>query len=238
MKDTRYYDQESSRYSQKRYPAKAINYVQSFYLRRLRFTLDWIAREKQGSGMSLIEIGCADGVVINKLYDVFQDRFSDVSAVDISSGMIEAARAHAKDRRITFSLRSEHSYKERYDAIIEIGVINYADAAEELAFARSKMNEHSIYICSIAGTNSLWHKKSMRKGEDVGFNDFRSYAEYEQNIRQHFTIANVMPVGLFIPYIWHMPAVARIVQSVLETLLAPIAPMLFHEKLYLLKIKN
>ena len=234
QKDTRYYDKESSQYSGKRYPAHPSTYVQSFYLRRLKLLLSLVGKTMRGVGLRLIEIGCADGVVTRALYDRFSGVFSDVAGVDISPKMIGAAKAQAGGRDISFGLRDTYTFIGQYDLVVEVGVINYADDREELRFARRIVGDGGYYLCSIAGTSSLWNR--LKPDEDKGFNNFRSYAEYEAEIREHFTILTSVPVGLFIPHIWKVPALARIVQPLVESLLAPLFPNLFHEKLYLLKL--
>ena len=233
MKDTHYYDKESSQYSGKRYPAHPSTYVQSFYLRRLKLVLSLVGKTVRGGGLRLIEIGCADGVVTRALYDRFSDVFSDIAGVDISPKMIEEAKAQAGERRISFGLRDTYTFIGKYDLVVEVGVINYADEEEELRFARRITGDRGYYLCSIAGTSSLWNR--LKPDEDKGFNNFRSYAEYEAAIREHFTILASVPVGLFTPHIWKVPALARIVQPLCESVLSPFFPNLFHEKLYLLK---
>lgn len=233
MKDTRFYDAESSRYSSKRYPSLASSYVQSFYLRRLAITFSMVRKFVRGRGLRLIEIGCADGVVTNALYDQFSGMFSDFAGVDISPKMIEEAKGHAGERQIVFELRGAHAFADSYDLIVEIGVINYANENEEIEFASRKIGQNGYFLCSIAGTSSLWNR--LKPEEDKGFNNFRTYPEYEAKLREHFTILSIVPVGLFIPHIWKVPALARVVQPFFESILGPIMPSWFHEKVYLLK---
>ena len=233
MRDTRYYDSESAHYSGKRYPEVPQTYVQSLFRRRLRIVLSLAASLSRRRCLALLEIGCADGVVTSTLYDEFPDCFARVDAVDISAKMIEAARANAGGRHITFALRDELSYASAYDLVVEVGVINYAREDEELDAARRHTGPNGRFLCSIAGSDSL--KNRLKHDEAGGFNNFLTYAEYEKKIRDRFVIERVVPVGLFIPHIWKVPSLARIVQPMLETLLAPVAPNLFHEKVYLLK---
>ncbi len=233
MRDTAYYDAESKQYSSKRYPEVPSSYIQSFYLRRLAIARSIIAETIHGSGLSLVEIGCADGVVTNALYDTFSDVFSGIAGVDISAGMIEVAQAHKGNRNITFGLRDTYAFAPKYDLIVEVGVINYADENEEISFARKIIADTGFYLCSIAGTDSL--QSRLKRDERKGFDNFHSYAVYEAKLRERFEIVKIAPVGLFIPYLWRLPALARIIQPIAETIMAPIAPSLFHEKLYLLK---
>jgi len=230
-KDTSYYDAESGIYSAKRYPRVVTTYVQSFYQSRLR-TLTSAVRGKVRQGGTMIELGCADGVVTRALYDLFHNVFSEVVGVDISRGMIERAKEMSSDRNIKFFLREEGCQWSRYDLVVEVGVINYADAERELEFARTIVHPDGVYICSVAGRDSLWHRL---KPEDKRFRNFLLYSEYEELMRKHFFIASTSSVGLFIPHIWKVPAVARIVQPLIELVLRRIAPNLFQEKVYVLR---
>lgn len=233
MRDTQYYDRESSRYSEKRYPAVPGSYIQSFYLRRLALSIGLIRQAVHGSGLKLVEIGCADGVVTNALYDEFSGTFNNIAGVDISKAMVEAAAARAGGRHITFSQRDEHVFADTYDLIVEIGVVNYADADAEFRFAREKVSANGYYLCSVAGADSLLHW--LKPDEGTGFSNFNSYAKYEAQLRTYFTIVSATPVGLFIPHVWKVPKLARIVQPLCEAVFSRIAPNLYHEKLYLLK---
>lgn len=236
MRDTDYYDAESSRYSSKRYPRVPQSYLQAFFLRRLHMVKVIIRDELHGDGLRLIEIGCADGVVTYALADSFGKTFSDIEAVDISPKMIAEAEANKGDRKIVFGLRQDFPFREHYDLVVEVGVINYADENEEFRFARTLIGAEGSYLCSVAGSDSL--KNRLKRDEAKGFNNFLTYAEYEAKIREHFSIVRAMPVGIFIPHIWKLPALARIIQPIAEAVMAPLFPNLFHEKVYLLRSRT
>ena len=233
MRDTRYYDAESVQYSSKRYPARARSHTQAFYLRRLEIVKDLIRAYVHGTDRSLIEIGCADGVVTYALYDAFPGIFSHVDAVDISPKMIDQALAQRGNRRIAFGLREGFVFRDHYDLAVEVGVINYADDDQEIAFAHRMTAPDGCYLLSIAGSDSLLNR--LKPGQADGFNNMRSYAEYEAKLRERFCVVRAVPVGLFIPHVWKVPVLARIIQPIAEFIMAPIVPNLFHEKVYLLK---
>lgn len=233
MRDTPYYDAESVQYSSKRYPQVPSSYIHFFYLRRLAIVTSLIRKTMHGSNLKLIEIGCADGVVTYALADTFAKFFSDISGVDISPKMIEAANAHKGSRKIEFGLRPTYQFRKPYDLVVEVGVINYADAGEEIRSARDLTGENGYYLCSIAGADSL--KNRLKHDEEKGFNNFLTYREYEAKLRERFTIEQAIPVGLFIPHIWKVPALARVIQPLCEAISAPFFPNLYLEKVYLLK---
>jgi len=233
-----FYDDESHKYSIKRYPARSIDYTHSFYLGRLALTkklLKSIVNDRKG--LSVLEVGCADGVVIRSLKEEFGTTFSSYKAVDISPGMIKAATQNPLNAGIEFSVRDpQQCYGGGpYDAIVEIGVLNYTDLGKELSCAASAVDSGGYYLVSIAGKDSWWDK--MRRSE-TGFAHFDSYREYEKALRERFDIVQAVPVGLFIPAIWRAPSFARAAQVVAENVLKHVAPDVFHEMVYLLKKKN
>ncbi len=233
MKDTDFYNQESAHYSEKRYPKVAQSYTQYFFNRRLAITKAFFKKSiKSGTTYSLLELGCADGIVVRELAKDFPDAFSKLVGIDISPGMIEEARRHNSLSNATFMLRSEYA-GEPVDIVNETGVINYAGFDTDIAFAHNNLKEGGHYILSVAGTGSL--RNSLKPEAD--FADFRSYKEYEALLRQKFTVLKVAGCGVFIPLIWRLPAIARVVHAVLEPLVGALMPGLCHEKLYLLQKK-
>lgn len=231
LKDTAFYDAESVRYSAKRYPAVVSTYVQSFYKSRLSVVHHYI--HKYTNSGRLIEIGCADGVVIKSIYDAFPEKFTEYTGVDISEGMIGAAKASKRDRDIAFVQRDESALSGLYDVVLEVGVLNYMDPEPEFSKVRGLLKSDGVYICAIAGTDSLWHR--LKPHEEKGFRSFKSYAAYEAELGKHFIFVSSSAAGLFIPHIWKVPALARVVQPIFEMLLRKISPNLFHEKVYVLK---
>jgi len=232
QKNTAFYDAESDRYSSKRYPPVVRSHIQAFYRTRLQALLVYLERNAS-PGASLLEIGCADGVVVRAIDDAFPHRFSNIKAVDISEKMIAQARRLSAGRNIKFSLRAQE--ERTYDFVIEIGVVNYTDASQEFSEARRTLAPGGRYVVSVAGTESLWHRLKPR--EETGFRDFRSYREYEALLREHFTPEAVVPVGLFIPHLWKVPVLARPLQRAAEAIMRPIAPDWFQEKIYYLRAK-
>ncbi len=234
MRDTSYYNQESVQYSEKRYPRVAASYLQYFYLRRLDIVKDYLARAVHAP-VRVLEVGCADGIVIRRLFADLPGKFREIVGVDIAEDMIQEARHSNTSPQIRFCLRSELSVSEQFDVVIEVGVVNYASVDEELHAAQAHMREEGRYILSIAGTNSL---KNRLKGED-GFNDFRSYHIYEDMIKEDFIVERVIGCGLFVPYLWRFPSVARLVQPVAEWLANALgARWLCHEQVYLLRKRS
>ncbi len=235
-KDTTFYNNESAIYSAKRYPAVARTYVQHFFKKRLSVLIGLLQKRYAGkSGLNLLEVGCADGVVLIEIDNVLGDTFSDMTGIDIAEEMIRVARARteteSRGKKIGYSVRGQETAGKKYDVIIEVGVANYANFDEELVYAAQALKPGGRYFLSIAGTGST--NDSFGRGK--GYTNFLSYAEYEAKIRGVFNVEEVRAVGLYIPLIWALPAIARPLQALVEAILAPIAPGLFHEKIYVLK---
>ena len=234
MKDTQFYDTESAQYSRKRYPLVAQSYTQFFFNRRLALTKQFVGRVLSASAgvpVTLLEVGCADGVVVRELARAFHGAFKKMVGIDISPSMIAEARRQNTDSNAEFLLREEYGSRPPVNIVIETGVINYANFEEDLQFAFSNLQTGGYYLLSVAGTESLRN----RLKHESGFNDFRSYRVYDRLIREKFTVLGVRGCGVFMPYLWRIPAIARLVQPMLEVALGTLVPGLCHEKLYLLK---
>lgn len=237
-KDTEFYNKISHRYSADRYPVVVWSYTQFFFKRRLSFVVDSIGRliKETDKDLSVLEIGCADGVVLRKIYEIFSPHFFYFLGIDISPKMIEVASRENSGTGIIFKTRGEYRDTRQYDLIVEVGVINYVASLEnEIAYVHGVLKGSGYYICSVAGTNSLWNKIETA---DKGFSNFCSYEEYEQILQNFFLIEKKIPVGFFMPLLWRAPAVARIVQPIIEIIFKPFVPNLFHENVYLLKKKS
>jgi SAM-dependent methyltransferase len=180
---------------------------------------------------SLLEIGCADGVIIRAIEEKCGNTFKGILGIDISSEMVKAAVEKNVKENVSFRERKDYINTPQ-DVIIEIGVINYASLDDELIFISSQLKKDGIAIISLAGIGSLWDKQRKK---DTGFNNFFSYKEYEEAIQSQFTIIDIVPVGLQIPLIWRIPSIALPLQSLKEKILRHLAPNLFHEKIYVLK---
>jgi SAM-dependent methyltransferase len=234
IKDTTFYNKESDQYSEKRYPKTPTNYNQFFFTDRLRHTLSALKKYVgNNDNLSLLETGCADGIVLKEIQTSLPNTFSQLVGTDISPGMIEAAQRKFGNNQLIFKVRNQYTDSMLHDVIVEIGVINYASLQEELDDIAKRLKHDGFAIISLAGTGSLWDRR--RKGE-TGFNTFFSYKAYEQAILKQFKIVEAIPVGLPIPVIWKVPVLARVISKGVEIALRFIAPNLFHEKVYVLKL--
>lgn len=233
MKDTRYYDQESLRYSKKRYPESATTYTQFLFKERLAHLLRLLQESfANRRDLELLEIGCADGYVLSKV-QALPIHTQRLIGVDISPGMIEAAKLGATEKT-GFHLRGTYDFgQESFDGIIEVGVLNLTDLGPDLLFAKNHLREDGYYFCSIAASTSLTVK--LKPDNENDYRHFLTYPEYEAEIRKEFHILRSIPYGLFIPYLWRFPSIARVVQPAIERLFRSVAPNVFHEKLFLLK---
>ena len=232
IKDTQFYDKESAQYSSKRYPAVARDYVQAFFKLRLALTIESMAPYlSQRKDLTLLEIGCADGVVMREFDHSFKVTFAKSVGIDISEEMVNKARSLNASSVSSFFVRGMESSTEAFDVIVEIGVANYADFGQELAYAEVHLKSHGIYALSIAGKGSL----NDKLGGAVGYKNFFSYKEYEAEIRKTFVIDLIVPVGLRVPLLWRVPFIGRLIQPIVEEIATILAPNLFHEKIYFLK---
>ena len=239
MKDTNFYNAESRIYADKRYPAITADYIHYFFKRRLAIVLDMLQNDiaYQKEKLKLLEIGCADGVVIRKIEEKIGDRFSELQGIDLSSQMIEVAKKNGiKNSKIKYAVRDSNNIGTNFYVIIEAGVINYTDFLAELKFVQKSLRQNGYYILSIASNNALAVKLGKTKKE--AFNNLLSYADYENKIIEYFDVIKVVPCGFWLPGLWKLPVLARIVQPILDFLFSFLLPNFFHEKVYLLKIKE
>jgi len=232
IKDKYFYDKESARYSLKRYPETTSNYIQFFFKKRLDIVLREL-KEIFGNKMrlNLLEIGCADGVVLRKILEEMGNNFSEMIGIDTSEGMIKEAGILTTNKKIRYFLRGEEVVSNKLDVVLEIGVANYAHIDEELEYAENNLKEEGIYVLSLAGKGSL----NEYLGTWEGYSNFLSYSEYENKIDNIFKINKVIPIGFYVPFIWKVPAVGRVLQPLFEFVFRLLLPNLFHEKVYILK---
>lgn len=238
MKDKEFFNSESQKYSSKRYPEKAVTYIQYFFKKRLAFAIRELSKAFAGkSRQSLLEVGTADGIVIREIAAKIPGVFSSFVGTDTAEDMIAAARNLTTVPGATFFVRGQEPLAavqpKKFDAILEIGVANYTDFDQEIAEAKSRLNPNGVFVLSIAGNSSLHAKRKI----DHGYQNFLSYKEYEDKIKTAFTIEKAIPVGLELPFIWRWPAYARIKQPATDAFFRHLAPSLFHEKLYILRPK-
>lgn len=237
MKNTTYYNDESIQYSKKRYPEHATNFTHFLFKKRLELLLRLLKDTSPNlPNRSFLEIGCADGVVsfeILKRYPMI----ASLLGVDVSEGMINVAKAHNTFIHAQFSLRDdEELMKKHFNVVIEVGVLNLTDLAVDLSLAKQILQMDGYYICSLASSTSL---SAKWKPENISaYKHLRTYDVYEKEITQHFEIRKTIPYGLFIPHLWKIPLIARVIQPAVEFFIRFFAPNLFHEKIYLLQKKQ
>lgn len=233
IKDRNFYNTESTQYSSKRYPERALTYVQHFFKKRLQVLLAQLQKATEGKNeASLLEVGCADGIVIRKISENIPGKFTEIVGVDTAEGMISVAKDLNQDSKTSFFVRGEESLGKAFDIVIEVGVANYTDFDAELAYARDHLNENGVYMLSIAGkssTNALF-------GRGTGYQNFLSYEEYEEKIKNYFAIKKITPVGIYMPALWRVPFFGRFLQPIIESLFR-FFPNLYHEKLYTLFVR-
>lgn len=230
MKDTTYYNAESEKYSAKRYPKRLETFTQYFFTRRLALTLTLLKRYVRPA-TRLLEVGCADGVVVRTIESRFPGNFSAIHAVDISPDMITAAKSQTlPESGIVFNPRMNKELPGVYDIIVEIGVLNYLDVPVEIPVIAGALEQGGLYVCSVAGKSSFQYRV---KGGD--YKDIRAYAEYERIFTESFDIVDTQAVGFFIPYLWKVPLLARALQPFFEYFGTKLAPLLALEILYVLK---
>lgn len=236
IKDQAFYDKASASYSESRYPEVAKSYTQFFFKRRLEITVHLLRNLLKGlKSPKLLEVGCADGVVLKRLYHEFDGSIASYEGIDASPKMIEAAKQKSAGLPFTFAIRNgNEGFKGAYDLILEIGVLNYADFDADMKHAHEALSDSGYYICSIAGEGSLWARKEKGK---TGFANFRTYEAYEAQMKKQFEIVSVRPVGLRLPLIWRMPPLARFIQTEFEPALQSFAG-LYHEKVCVLRKKQ
>jgi SAM-dependent methyltransferase len=232
---TDFYDKESIQYSQKRYHGVTESYYQYLFKGRLALFLKSLSSVLSGlpEDASLLEVGCADGVVLRAIEETFPKRFSKIVGVDISPKMIEQSVACNRNHKAHFCLR-EQLPPEEFDTVIELGV-HPVSLVGELLSARAHLKSGSYFFYDLAGRHSL-HSRFKLKGVSY-VNDYRSYREYDKVIAEHFEIISTKNYGFFIPKLWAFPRIARILQPIIDWCLCPLFPELSHEKMYILKKK-
>jgi hypothetical protein len=235
MKDTTFYNAESARYSSSRYPKQSITFTQFFFKKRLAIVLNEIGKiTNNKKELSLLEVGCADGVVVRAVWERYAAIFKNILAIDIAPQMIGVASKHNKNTSIAFSVRTDVALPGAHDLILEVGVLNFANLEEELRAVSTALVPGGRYICSLSSTTSL---QNRLKGAS-GYRHLKSYKEYEAELCKYFVIEHVQGVGAFIPWLWKLPALARVVQPLADALILTTIPNLSHEKVYVLTAKN
>lgn len=236
-KDVVFYDRESENYSKKRYPEFPSSYTQFFFKRRMDFVVRILGEFLAASDRrtSVLEVGCADGIVLRNLYDKYEQKLEKVAGIDTSEGMIRQAVCLNGKRRISYQVRNEEYTGEIFGAIFEVGVLNYTDWRRDLLAADRRLVPDGIFICSLAGARSLFVRM---QGEPGYFGPLCVYQDYERELRKRFTVISEYSCGYYIPLIWKWPRVAIYIQLLAEAAFSTVFPGLAHEKVYVLKKKS
>lgn len=234
MKDSNFYNAESLKYSSKRYPDKANTFTQFFFKERLRITLSVLQQLLNGRrNVSLLEIGCADGIIIRRVWETFSNYFGRIEATDVAEEMITQATQKNTHTPIHF-FRRETQLPGNNDIILEIGVLNLISVQDECKAVAEALHHFGYFICSLSGASSLQHRL---KGQDR-LAHLESYQVYERILGEHFNLLRSEPIGFFIPWLWKIPQLGRVLQPFVEWVGKHIAPNLAHEKLYVLTPKS
>lgn len=234
MKDTTFFNAESQSYSSKRYPARARTFTQYFFKERLAQTMRVLAPVFVTPSRHVLELGCADGIVAARIHERFAPSISVFDATDIAPEMITAARTLFPDAGVQFAVRTETAISGKYDAIVEVGVLNYTDLEPELIAVRDALAPGGRYVCSIAGSSSL---QARLKGA-AGYRHILRYNEYERLFSKYFAIKDRRAVGFFIPYLWKIPVLGRILQPVFEVIGRIMYPRFALEYIYVLEARS
>lgn len=233
IKTSDFYNKESLVYSNKRYDGVSDTYVKFFFKKRLSILLSYFENYIcDKDDLSLLEVGCADGVVIKNIKNRYSDKFSNIVGIDIAADMISLAQKNNGDNTTHFYVRGDEP-NQKYDVILAVGFLSLPMYKNDFKYIADNLKEGGYFVWSLASITSL-HTRIKLRGADF-LKDFYSYPEYEKFISQNFEIIKKEPYGLFIPKLWAVPVVARVVQPILEAIFRKITPDLFHEKIYLLR---
>lgn len=231
-----FYDKESRHYSEKRYPLITASYTQYIFKKRLQIFLDLLEEiiPTLPHNPTLLEIGCADGIVIKHIERRFPGVFHSFVGVDISREMIEEAKKANNNDRVSFALR-DNLAREKFNIIVELGVHSY-DLDSELLYVGQHMLPGGHFFYSCVGRSSIFTYMKLRHKDYV--KDYRMYKEYENLLKKEFIIERSRAYGIFVPKLWSIAFIGRIFQSVIDFSLQKATPELFHEKIYLLEKKS
>jgi 2-polyprenyl-3-methyl-5-hydroxy-6-metoxy-1,4-benzoquinol methylase len=231
LKDKNFYNKESKKYSSKRYPEESSNYIHFFFKKRLKKVLDFLNFFSSDKfDLDILEIGCADGIVLRNILKKNGNSFSEIVGIDNAEEMIKEAKK-ISNSKINFFVRGQEVFK-KFDVILEVGVINYTDVDNEIKYVKERLKNKGIYILSIAGKGSI----NGFFGKGVGYKNFLTYYDYEEKIKKYFKIKKIIPVGIFMPLIWKNKKFGNFIQNILEKIFC-LFPNFYHEKIYILELK-
>ena len=227
--DTSFYDKESKGYSEKRYNSTPKSFIQFCFQKRLKHVEKLVIKYKsKKEDQILIEDGCADGVVAQRV----SKYFSKTIGTDISEGMIQQARDINKNPSVLFFVKHEFPKDIKANLFLAIGFVSPGIFKEEFYFIQEHLENGGIIIMSLVSSNSPYAKLKLKDREIT--KDYWTFKKYEEFLKKDFVILDSVLYGLFIPKLWTFPLIARIIQPICEFILK-IFPILFHEKLYVLK---
>jgi len=232
-KQVDYYNARSANYSEVRYPKITLSYTQYIFKKRLEIFLDFLERieETLPENATILEIGCADGVVFKAIEEKFPGRFVKLVGIDVSPKMISEAKNRNKNLRALFFLRDEFKLK-KFDLIIELGIHPY-NLDGELNYVNECLNSKGYYFYSAVGRKSVFVGLKLRAEKYL--NDYKSYKQYEQIFGKNFILENSEVYGLFIPKLWSVPFLGRLLQPIFDSVFSKIIPERLHEKIYCLR---
>jgi SAM-dependent methyltransferase len=231
-----FYEKESGHYTAKRYPEITTSYTQYLFKKRLKIFLVFLIKIEKDlpQNATILEIGCADGVLFKAIEEKFPNRFSKLVGTDISPKMIEEARRQNTNTRASFCLRDELR-PEKFDLVIELGVHPF-DLDGELNYVSGYLNSKGYFFYNLGGLKSLYARFKLKDKPYI--KDYKTYSLYEKFLSKYFSIEASQVYSLFIPWLWKIPFVGRSLQPVFDFVFRGITPELFHEKIYLLKKKS
>lgn len=230
-----YYDEEARVYSAKRYPKRIQNYTHFLFTHRRTLALKLLARAIAGTKepRTLLEVGCADGILLRSVASAYPNAFVHMLGVDVAEPMIEVARKMTTEPGVEYKMRDELSHAGAFSVVLEIGVAALAfDTKGELQILADQLAPGGYLLCSFSSSTSLAQKLARGTAGDTSV--LRPYGIYEDAICERFTIVVSSAYGLYVPLLWKVPALARLLQPLAE-ILGQLFPSLAHEHLYLLK---
>lgn len=241
-----FYNAESAKYSEKRYTGKADNYVRYFFQKRLALVLSYLHKYlSDKNSLRLLDIGCADGVISRAIDESFPKKFDEIVGLDIATKMIEHAREITPDSKFSFFVKDDflknnellaEKYRNmKFDVILSLGYLSMETLEKELDLAQQFLAEKGRYICTLGSKDSI-HARLKLQNEPY-YKNYGTYSVYESIISKKFQIERTYPYGLFIPKIWTVPAVAKVIHPFIDAIFSHILPNIFHEKIYVLRRK-
>lgn len=231
-----YYNKASKGYSDVRYRSDTVSFSQYLFKKRKDLFLKYLEKiiDNIPEQATILEIGCADGVLFKAIEERFPGRFSKFIGLDISPRMIDEARKQNINDKASFLLRKDFNTKNnKFDMIIELGVGNN-DLDAELFFVYSNLKPDGYFFYSVSGAKSLY---TNLKNIDQFYtsHDNRTYSKYEIIFKKYFILEKSCVYNIFIPKLWSVPIFARALQPLCDWFLKRIIPEFFHEKIYVFK---